>query len=56
MIMYKKSVYTYIVPQAFNPLTAGAEYIRFFVFLLPHYVPHFYPDDIARLWHSDLHF
>ena len=24
-----------------NPLTAGPEYIRFFIFLLPHYVPPF---------------
>ena len=25
-----------------NPLTAGLEYIRFYVFLLPHYLPYLY--------------
>ena len=27
--------------QRFNPLTAGAAYIRVFIFLLAHYVPPF---------------
>ena len=40
---------------AFNPLTAGAAYIRVFIFLLAHQVPHFkYVKD--KMWHQPARF